>query len=162
MIWVDFIIAGIILLSALISVFRGFIKEAFSLVVWIAAFWLSWTFFREVSQLLINWVSLPSARLGIAFALIMITVLIVGGILNYLLSKLVEHTGLSGTDRMLGIFFGIARGAIIVAILILLAGLTPLPEDPWWHQSILIPYFQELSLWLKSLLPDDIAKYFSY
>ena len=116
----------------------------------------------DFSQYLIQWISLPSARLGVSFAIIMITVLILGGIINYLLTQLVEHTGLSGTDRMLGIFFGIGRGAIIVAIIILLAGLTALPQDPWWNQSLLIVYFQELSLWLKSFLPDDIAAYFTY
>lgn len=162
MIWVDFIIIGVIAISALISLFRGFMREAFSLVVWIAAFWLAWMFFRELSQYLIQWISLPSARLGVSFAIIMVAVLIVGGIVNFLLGKLVEHTGLSGTDRLLGIFFGIARGAIIVSIMILLAGLTPLPQDPWWNESMLITYFQELSLWLKSFLPDDIAKYFTY
>jgi membrane protein required for colicin V production len=161
-IWVDFFIIGIIAVSALIGVFRGFIREAFSLLVWIAAFWLAWTFFREFSQYLIQWISLPSARLGVSFAIIMITVLIVGGIVNFLLAQLVEHTGLSGTDRLLGIFFGIGRGAIIIAIIILLAGLTALPQDPWWNQSLLIVYFQDLSLWLKSFLPDDIAKHFTY
>ena len=162
MIWVDYFIIGIIALSALIGVFRGFVREAFSLVIWIAAFWIAWTFFREFSQYLIQWISLPSARLGVSFAIIMITVLIIGGIVNYLLSQLVEHTGLSGTDRLLGIFFGIGRGAIIIAIVILLAGLTPLPQDPWWNQSLLIEYFQDLSLWLKSFLPEDIAEYFTY
>jgi membrane protein required for colicin V production len=161
-IWVDFVILGIIALSAVISLFRGFIKEAFSLVVWIAAFWLSWTFFRELAEYLIQWVSLPSARLGISFALIMIAVLIVGGIINFLLSQLVEHSGLSGTDRILGIFFGIGRGVVIVAIIILLAGLTAMPLDPWWDESVLIAYFQEISVWLKDFLPDDIASHFSY
>lgn len=162
MIWVDYIIIAIIVISALISVFRGFVREAFSLVVWIAAFWVAWAFFREFSQYLIQWISLPSARLGVSFAIIMIAVLIVGGVVNYLLAQLVEHTGLSGTDRLLGIFFGIGRGAIIVAIIILLAGLTALPQDPWWNQSLLIVHFQDLSLWLKSFLPEDIAKYFTY
>lgn len=162
MIVVDYIILGIIALSAIISLFRGFVKEAFSLFIWISAFWLSWMFFRDVSAFLIQWISLPSARLGISFALIMIVVLIIGGIIGYLLSKLVEHTGLSGTDRLLGVFFGVARGVVIVAILILLAGLTPMPEDPWWKESLLIGHFQEISVWLKELLPEDIAQYFSY
>lgn len=162
MIWVDFVILGIIAISAIISLFRGFVKEAFSLVVWIAAFWLSWTFFRELSQYLVQWISLPSARLGVSFALIMICVLIIGGIINFFLSQLVEHTGLTGTDRMLGVFFGIGRGAVIVAIIILLAGLTAMPQDPWWNDSVLIVYFQEISLWLKSFLPEDIAEHFTY
>ena len=162
MITVDYIILGIIALSAVISLFRGFVKEAFSLFIWISAFWLSWMFFRDLAALLIQWISLPSARLGISFALIMIVVLIIGGIIGYLLSKLVEHTGLSGTDRLLGVCFGVARGVVIVAILILLAGLTPVPEDPWWKDSLLIGHFQEISVWLRDLLPEDIAQYFSY
>lgn len=162
MTWVDFTIVGIIVLSALISLFRGFVKEAFSLVVWISAFWLSWALFRDLSAYLVQWISLPSARLGVSFAAIMISVLIVGGIFSFILSQIVEHTGLSGTDRLLGVVFGIARGAIIVAIIILLAGLTAFPQDPWWQESRLIVYFQEISLWLKSLLPEDIASYFSY
>ncbi|MEJ2213838.1 MAG: CvpA family protein [Gammaproteobacteria bacterium] len=162
MITVDYIILVVIALSAVISLFRGFVKEAFSLFIWISAFWLSWMFFRDLAALLIQWISLPSARLGISFALIMIVVLIIGGIIGYLLSKLVEHTGLSGTDRLLGVFFGVARGVVIVAILILLAGLTPVPEDPWWKDSLLIGHFQEISVWLRDLLPEDIAQYFSY
>ncbi|MGD2120056.1 MAG: CvpA family protein [Chromatiales bacterium] len=162
LIWVDYIIIGIIAVSALISLFRGFIKEAFSLLVWVAAFWLSWTFFRDLSQIFVNWVTLPSARLGISFALIMVGTLIVGGLVNFLLSQLVEHTGLSGTDRVLGVFFGLARGVVIIAIIVLLAGLTPFPQDPWWRESQLLGYFEEISLWLKTFLPEEIASTFSY
>jgi membrane protein required for colicin V production len=160
--WIDYSIIFIILLSAVISLFRGFIRETFSLVNWIAAFWISWLLFRDLSQHLIQWISLPSARLGVAFIAIMISVLIVGGIITYIVSRLVESTGLTGTDRMLGMFFGLVRGVFIVAIIILLAGLTAFPQDPWWKQSVLIVYFQEVSIWLRSLLPDDIAGYFSY
>jgi len=131
-------------------------------MVWITAFWVSWMFFRDFAEYLVRWVSLPSARLGISFAIIMVTILIVGGIFNFLLSRLVEHTGLSGTDRLLGIFFGIGRGVIITAIIVLLAGLTSLPQDPWWKESLLIAYFQEISIWLKSLMPENLAAYFSY
>ena len=158
LIWVDYIIIGIILLSALISLFRGFIKEAFSLLVWIAAFWLSWTFFRDLSQIFIHWITLPSARLGISFAIIMVATLIVGGLINFLLSELVNHTGLSGTDRFLGMFFGAGRGVLIVAIIVLFS----FPQDQWWQDSQLLSYFEELSVWLKSFLPEEIANTFSY
>ncbi len=160
--WIDYSIIAIVCLSGVISLFRGFIKETFSLINWVAAFWLSWLFFRDLSNLLVQWISLPSARLGVAFIAIMIVVLLIGGIITYVFSRLVEHTGLSGTDRMLGMFFGIVRGVFIVAIIILLAGLTAFPQDPWWKQSVLIVYFQDISIWLKSLLPDDIASYFTY
>ena len=161
MIWVDYVIIGIIGLSALISLVRGFVREALSLAVWVFAFWISWQFFRDLA-LHLDWVSVPSVRLGVAFALLFVTTLIIGGLVNYLVGQLVDKTGLTGTDRMIGILFGAARGMLLVAVLVLLAGLTPLPEDPWWGQSLLIGYFQELAIWLKSLLPADIGERFMF
>lgn len=160
--WVDYLILGVIAVSMIISLMRGFVKEAFSLAAWIIAFWVSWTFFRELAVHLEPWVSVPSVRLGLAFVGLLLLTLIIGAMINFLVSQLVEKTGLSGTDRLLGLFFGVARGAVLVAILVLLAGLTPLPSDPWWKGSQLIPYFQELALWLKGLLPDKVADMFNY
>ncbi len=161
MIWVDYAILGIIGLSSLVSLLRGFMREAFSLAAWILAFWISWTFFRDLSVHL-EWFTVPSVRLGAAFAILFLITLILGALVNYLVGQLVDKTGLTGTDRMLGVFFGAARGAVLVAIMVLLAGLTPLPNDPWWQQSQLIGYFQDLALWLKDLLPPDIADRFSF
>ncbi|MES9830903.1 MAG: CvpA family protein [Candidatus Thiodiazotropha sp. DIVDIV] len=162
MLWIDILIIAIIALSAVISLIRGFVQEALSLATWIAAFTLAWLFFRTLSVELIPWIDVPSIRLGVSFGLILIGVLIIGAIINHFMKVLVDTTGLSGTDRMIGIFFGMARGAVIVAILVLLAGLTPFPNDPWWHESRLIPYFQDMALWLKSFLPSDIAANFDY
>jgi len=160
--WIDFIILGIILVSALISLVRGFVREAFSLAVWVLAFWISWTFFRDLSLRMESIITTPSVRLGVAFVILMILSLTVGGLLNYLVIRLINSTGLSGSDRFIGMIFGIARGVLFMAILVLLAGLTPLPQDPWWQQSVLIPYFQELALWLKDLLPPEVAEKFQF
>jgi membrane protein required for colicin V production len=74
----------------------------------------------------------------------------------------VTKTGLAGTDRLLGVVFGVARGAFIVAILVLFAGLTPMPQDAWWHDSRLLGYFQEFALWMRDYLPKDMAENISY
>jgi len=162
MIWVDYVILGIIGVSALISLVRGFVRESLSLIVWVLAFGLSWTYFRDFSLQLAPWVETPSLRLALAFILILLAVLVIGGIVSFLIGQLVDKTGLSGTDRLLGMVFGAARGAVLVAILVLLAGLTPFPQDPWWRDSLLIAHFQQLSAWLLSLLPPDIAEYFRF
>ncbi len=162
LIWVDFVILGIVLISALISLIRGFVREAFSLAVWVLAFWISWTFFRDLSLRMEPFVTTPSVRLGVAFVILMVLSLAVGGLLNYLVIRLINSTGLSGSDRFIGMIFGLARGVLLMAILVLLAGLTPLPQDPWWQQSVLIPYFQELALWLKELLPPEVADKFQF
>ncbi|MEW7979938.1 MAG: CvpA family protein [Candidatus Sedimenticola endophacoides] len=161
MTWVDYVIIGILILSALISLVRGFVREALSLAAWVVAFWVAWTFFRELATRL-DWFTVPSVRLGAAFAILFIATLMVGALLNFLMGQLVDKTGLSGTDRLLGMFFGAARGAVLVAILVLLAGLTPFPNDPWWTQSHLIGYFQELAIWFKELLPPDIGERFNF
>ena len=162
MIWVDYVIVGIVGLSAVISLVRGFVREAISLVTWIAAFWIALLFFRDLAVQLEPWIEVQSLRLGAAFAILLLLSLLLGGALGYLMGQLVDKTGLSGTDRLIGVLFGLARGAVLVAILVLLAGLTPFPDDPWWQSSRLIPYFQQLAVWLQSLLPPDIAGKFSY
>lgn len=160
--WIDYVLLGIIFVSAVISLLRGFVREAFSLAIWILAFWISWSFFRELQMHFQPWIDSPTVRLGIAFALLMAATLIIGGMVNYLIIQLIERTGMSGTDRFIGMIFGIARGALLIAILVLLSGLTTLPQEGWWNDSQLMPYFQELALWMKSLLPNDLAQYFRY
>jgi len=160
--WLDYVLIGIVLLSALISLARGFVREVFSLAVWVLAFWVAWSFFRELAVQFEPVLTSPTARLGVAFAALMITTLMLGGMVNYLLIQLVEKTGMSGTDRFIGMVFGAARGVLLVSVLVLLAGLTALPQESWWSESGMVPYFEELALWLKRLLPEDLAGHFQY
>jgi membrane protein required for colicin V production len=162
MLWIDILIIAIIAVSAVISLIRGFVQEALSLATWIAAFTLAWLFFRPLAVQLQPMIDVASIRLGVAYGIILLLVLLLGALINHFMKSLVEHTGLSGTDRMIGIFFGMARGAVVVAVLVLLAGLTPFPQDNWWSESRLIPYFQEMAVWMKGYLPADIATSFSY
>jgi membrane protein required for colicin V production len=162
MIWVDWVIIGIIALSGLIGLLRGLVREALSLIAWAAAIWVALSFSHYVAGLLVKQISAPSVRLIVAFAALFVITLILAALVNYLIAKLVDKTGLSGTDHMLGVFFGIARGVVLVAIIVLLAGATPLPKDPWWRQSVLIEDFQNMALWLRDFLPADIASKFDY
>lgn len=162
MAWLDYVLIGIIAVSALISLFRGFVREAFSLAIWILAFWISWSFFRDLEIHFQSLIASPTVRLGVAFGGLMLVSLLVGGMVNYLLIQLIERTGMSGTDRFIGMIFGAARGVLVVAALVLLAGLTTLPQETWWRESHLMPYFQELAYWLRDLLPKDVAEHFRY
>ena len=160
--WADYIILAIILLSALISVGRGFVREVLSLLGWVAALWVSISFSPALSERLYSVVSVPSMRRLLGFLTLFIATLLLAAGVNYLTTKLIIKTGLSSTDRALGILFGAARGIAIVAIVVLMAGLTPLPQDPWWKESLLLKHFQSLALWIRSYLPEDIAKHFSF
>lgn len=162
MIWIDYAIIGLISISLLIGLFRGLIREAFALITWATAFWVGLNFSAPFSDLLKNAITIESARIAAAFATLFILTLIVGAIINHLLSALISKTGLTGTDRLAGLLFGIGRGAIIIVILVMLAGLTPLPESSWWVESQLIPHFQALAVWLNTHMPDGIAGYLKY
>lgn len=157
--WADYLILGIIVVSLLVGALRGLVKEAFSLAVWIAAFLLAFQFSGVLADGLQDIISLPSARTGLAFSGIFIAVLIIGGLLTYLIGKLVESTGLSGTDRLLGGVFGAARGLILVIVMILVAGLTPIPRDPWWGESRNIQSLMPLADWAATFLPESILSH---
>lgn len=153
MIWIDYSIIGLILISSVIGLFRGFIKEAFSLAIWGIAIWVGLTFSRVLSGLIENLIKSPSARIIVAFVILFLITLILGAIISYLLGELVKKTGLTGSDRFAGMVFGITRGLIVVSLVVMLAGLTPLPEDQWWKESVLIPPFQSLAVWLRDHIP---------
>lgn len=160
--WADLVIFAILGLSTLIGVVRGFIVEAMSLLVWALAFWLAFTFGEDVSTLFAGGVDTPSARLFLGYASVFLGALLVGGLLTWALAKLVRSTGLSGTDRLLGLGFGLLRGAALVCVLVLLLGFTPVPGDGWWQQSRLLPGFERGALWMRAWLPDTVAPYLRF
>ena len=162
MAWIDLAIIALVVLSALLSLFRGFIKEALALASWLVALWVSMIFYEDLAVVLSQWIAEPSIQNIAAFSILFISVLLLGALINYLASKLVVKSGLAVTDRMLGVVFGVARGLVIVAILVLFAGLTPMPQDSWWQSSQLIGYFQEFALWMREYLPEDISENITY
>ena len=157
--YADYVILGIIAISILVGAIRGFIKEAFSLAVWAAAFLVAFQYSGDLALQLESHIELPSARTSLAFAGLFLSVLLVGGLLTFLVGKLVEKTGLSGTDRLLGGVFGGVRGLILVLVLMLVAGLTPVPQDPWWQQSRSIQSLMPLAEWSAQFLPDYILEH---
>lgn len=150
--WADWAIVGVLGLSALISVVRGFVKEAVSLLIWVAAAVVASIFHERLAVWLVDVIATPSLRMLVAWVGLFVLVLIVGGLMNFLLGQLVKATGLSGTDRLLGMLFGASRGLVIVmAVLVMLPEVLPVNEDPWWQESVLIPEFLRFEDWAKEL-----------
>lgn len=160
--WLDFLIIGIFVVSVIVSLFRGFVREAISLASWILAFWVGLAFAARFAVLLPSAIHSPALRIGIAFGVLFIVSLVLGAVFNNFVSQLIKRTGLTGTDRALGGLFGILRGAVAVIILVLLAGMTTLPQETWWHHSFFIPYFQSLALWVRDFLPAHLAQQITY
>ncbi len=150
--WVDWAIVAIIAVSSLISLRRGFVKEALSLLIWIVAGVVAWMFGGALSQHLAEFIETPSARVIAACLILFIATLLVGALVNFLIGELIRVTGLSGTDRFLGMVFGAARGGLLVVVLVGLLSLAPVQEDAWWRQSTLLPHFLIVADWSKNLI----------
>lgn len=128
-------------LSCTVSLIRGFVREALSLVTWGCAFYVASHYYADLSVWFTGFED-ERVRNGIAIAALFIVTLIVGAIVNYVIGQLVEKTGLSGTDRVLGICFGALRGVLIIAaILFFTDTFTGMAKSDDWHQSQFIPYF---------------------
>ena len=122
---VDIVIIAILALSVLVGLWRGLISEVLALVTWIAAFWVAWLFGPAVAAHFSRWIESPLVRLVVGYGLCFIAVLIVGALVRFGITRLVDGTGLGGTDRLLGMIFGFARGLLLVTLIVFLAGLTP-------------------------------------
>lgn len=159
---IDIALLAILGLSAVVGIWRGLVSEVMALAVWIAAFWLALAAGPSVADMYATWVDSPMACWLLGYASVFLAALIVGGLLNWLLARLVKSTGLSGTDRLLGLGFGLARGAAIACLLVLLAGFTPMPQEAVWRDSQLLPGFARGAEWLGSWLPATLAEHLSF
>jgi membrane protein required for colicin V production len=130
MVWIDYAIMAVLGLSCLVSLIRGFVREALSLVTWGCAFYVASHYYADLSVWFTGFED-ERVRNGIAIAALFIVTLIVGAIVNYVIGQLVEKTGLSGTDRVLGICFGALRGVLIIAAIC--SSWTPLPG---WRRAM--------------------------
>ena len=145
--WVDITIIGIIAFSASISIIRGFIREALSLVSWVLAFFIAGHFYTYITQYL-TYFENEMIRIAVAITILFFATLLVCSVVSYVIGQLIQKTGLSGTDRVLGICFGVLRGILVVAALLFLVDtFTSLSKSPYWTESQLIPHFHFIIRW---------------
>ena len=155
----DYLILGVVLVSALIGVVRGFIRETFSLVAWIASLWIAFSFVQPASTLLADHIQQPALRVGAAFAALFVCSLLILTIVSFLIHRMLPVSGIKGTDRILGGIFGVVRALVIIAGLMLVARMANLPSEPWWQASLLARHFDPLVAMLFDVLPADIARH---
>lgn len=141
--WVDWIIVSVVAVSCLFGLRRGLLKEALSVANWIIALLIAVTFRDQLAHLLVDHISTQSLREVTAFGTLFVATLLVGGLVNYLIGELVRMTGLSSTDRILGMVFGLMRGMVVImAVVLLIPPIISIDQDQWWADSSLIPHFQ--------------------
>jgi len=161
--WVDIAILAVVGVSTLISLQRGFVKEAMSLATWVAAFTIARLLSNSLSMLLADVISTPSTRSAASFALLFIATLVVGAMVSHLVKEVVRATGLSGTDRLLGMVFGFTRGTLIVLVVIgVFHWFDFFSKDTWWQDSVLIPHVMVLEDWTRENAQSFMSGLISY
>lgn len=153
----DYIVVVVVVVSTLISLIRGFLKEFISLFVWALGFWIAIKFYHSFSLVLDPYIASVTIRQIVSFIGIFLLVVLLGALFSYLLSFIIIKSGLSGTDRLLGMIFGFTRGVLLVAVILLLISSTSFVQDEWWQRSILIPHFRVLIDWFKDFIPEKIS-----
>ena len=159
---IDILILAILLISTGISFLRGFVREVLSLVAWISAVWIAISFTPNASVFLSDQIINEPVRVLVSFVGLFLATLIVVSIINFLIGQLVKKTGFSGTDRMIGVIFGLARGGVIVSVIVLIVGVTTIPQEKFWQESMFLTHFSPLATWLQGNFPKEIATQFAF
>ncbi len=157
----DIAILAILGISVVISFMRGFVREAISLAIWVVAVFVSIKMAAFVGGFYTSFIGSETARYIAGFASVFIAVLILGVFVSMFMSTLVDKTGISSTDRLLGIFFGAARGVLLVAVVLMFMSIAPVQSTGLWQKSQLATQFQGVVKWLEALIPEHVAQQFN-
>ncbi len=158
----DYAVLVIVGLSILLSLIRGLVREILALLAWVVAFVMANLFGGKLATLLPAGIPSEELRLLVGFAGIFFLVLLLMSLVAMVVSGLVKNAGLAIEDRMLGGLFGLLRGALIVMVLVLLAGLTALPKKPVWRNAVFSSSLEAFAISVKTWLPDDLARRITY
>ena len=147
----DLLILGVLVVSMVLGLIRGFVREAIAVLAWLGGLWLAWRYAPLIEPFLGGAIGEPPVSTWTARALIVLAVLVLGWLVAGILSHLLRHSGLSLlVDRLLGATFGLLRGAVVVAVFVLLGQFVEMTEVTWWQQSKLLPYAAELAGWIQT------------
>jgi len=143
----DWIILAIIIASSLYGLMRGFARELLALGAWFAGYFVARMFGYQLSGMMESWIDSDLIRVSVAHVVLFVATLVLAGLVINMVGKLIAITGLSATDHLFGMVFGVIRGGLIVVIIVSLLSLTPISGDAWWQGSILIPHFIIVDDW---------------
>lgn len=159
MVLTDWLLLAVLLLSVLLGAWRGLVYEVLSVAGWVAAFVLAQAYADEVAAMLpIEGLS-PPLQLAAGFALVFIAVAFAGGLLAWMVKKLVASVGLRPVDRILGSAFGLARGVVMLLALSVVVSMSPMRDAPWWQGSVVADVLVATLHAIKPLLPEPVARY---
>jgi membrane protein required for colicin V production len=158
----DYVVLTIVGASVIVSVMRGLAREVLALAGWVLAFVVANALSGAVAGSFSSVISDGSVRALTAFVAVFVVTLIAVSLVALGVSRLLKGAGLGLEDRLLGSVFGLARGVLIVMVMVLLAGLTALPRQPAWSDAMLSPPLEALARLIKPWLTQAVSRYISY
>jgi membrane protein required for colicin V production len=158
----DYSVLAILVLSILLSVVRGVVREILSLAGWVVAFMVANSFSAGLAPMFPSSIAGESLRLLLAFASLFLSSLLAMGVMTMLISALVKTAGLGFADRFMGSLFGFVRGLLVVLLMVLAAGFTALPQEPFWKKAVLSRPLETAAMLVMPWLPRDLSRRISY
>jgi membrane protein required for colicin V production len=152
--WTDYLLIALLAFSSIAGLMRGLLREVISLITWVAAVWIAWTFSSSLEPYLGGALRDAAVRPWAARAIIFVAVLLAGAATGALLSHFVRLTVFSGIDRLLGMLFGLLRGVVVLGLLAMLAHAVRLHEEPWYRGSMLVPYAEQAGNVMRALVGE--------
>lgn len=153
----DYILLGVLAVSALIGMWRGLVSEVISLLAWVVALVAAWRYAGDAAKLLSGIVSDPAWRHVAGFAFVFIALMLLAAFLRFLLRELLKVVGLGPADRLFGALFGLARGLAIAFAAVALGGLIGMAREPWWANALFAPPMETAVISAKPWLPVAVA-----
>jgi len=150
----------VVLVSALIGLVRGFVREVLSILSWLLAIVVAFSAYDAAADRFFTFVAANDLRRLVAFSSILVLTLVAATLVSHLVRHLLHATGLLPVDRLLGLFFGLLRGAVVVAVVAVLVADTELARERWWRESLLVDRFEQTGRSLLTLMPERIARQF--
>lgn len=158
----DFCVLAILAASLLLGLWRGLVSEVLALAAWVLALLAGKMFASDLAPVLAGFVKDSTLQMIVAFAMIVVAVVLLVALLRFLLRELLKAAGLGVADRLLGACFGLGRGLLVVLLGVLVAGMTSLPRAAWWQESMLAPPLETVVVAAKPWMPAAMAKRIKY
>lgn len=158
----DFLVLFVLICSIIISTFRGLVKEVLSLVSWIAAFVVANAYSEDLAIMLPDMIAGNMMRLIVAFVALFLGVRLLMALLSLAVEAMVKAGGLTVADRGLGGLFGLGRGIVIVLSVVLLCGMTSIPQQAFWKEALFSPLAETAAMTVKPFLPGDVARHVNF
>lgn len=158
----DYVVLFIIAVSVLVSLMRGAVKEFLSIAAWVLAFYVAQNYASLLIPLLPDAIPSEMLKMMAAFLILFLAVLFISSLISIAITSLLSKVGIGWFNRLVGALFGLAKGLLIVCVLVFLAGMTQLPKDALWTNAMLSAPLEALVKSLMPLLPPSLTQYVSF